>query len=459
MTLPTGFAVRIRGDVRRLEGSRVLVGGSPLRAVRLSAVATDLLDGDDLVVRDSSSATLARRLLDGNLADPVPGPTLVPDALTVVIPVRDRAEQLDRCLAALTGLVCIVVDDASVDPSAVREVTERHGARLVVLATNVGPAGARNAGLRHVTTPHVAFVDSDVTVSPGTLLALGHHFADPQVALIGPLVRGRSRSGRPRWFERYDVAASSLALGRRSCSVRPGAAVGWLPSACLVGRVEALGNGFAAEMQVGEDVDLVWRLVEAGHVVRYDPGQVAHHDVRTTVRGWLGRKVVYGSGGADLGRRHGDAVAPAILSPAMGLAAAAVLLRGRWSLPIAGVAAFLGARSVRAALPPVRGRAAVASRLSITGLGWAVRQESALLLRHWWPMTALLCMVSRQARRALATAVVVDAAVALTVERPRVGPLTGWVGRRLDDLAYGTGLWLGAIRARDARCLAIRVTK
>ena len=33
--------------------------------------------------------------------------------VTVVVPVRDRPEQLDRCLAALAPLAVTVVDDAS----------------------------------------------------------------------------------------------------------------------------------------------------------------------------------------------------------------------------------------------------------------------------------------------------------------------------------------------------------
>jgi mycofactocin system glycosyltransferase len=353
MSLPTGFAVRIRDDVRRLDDGRLLVGGSPLRAMRLSPEAVGLIDGARVVVRSPQAGVVARRLLDGNLADPMTGPPAAAAELTVVIPVRDRADQLDQCLAALAGLACIVVDDASLAPDAVAAVAAAHGATLIALETNVGPAGARNAGLRQVTTPYVAFVDSDVTVSARTLQALAGHFADPAVALVAPQVQGISRSARPPWFERYDAAASSLALGRRPCSVRPGAAVGWLPAACLVGRVAALDDGFAPDLRVGEDVDLVWRLVADGRVVRYDPAYEARHDARTTVWGWLARKVVYGSGGAELGARHGSAIAPAVLSPQMAAAAAAVLLRSRWSGPVATLAVALGARSVRTALPPV----------------------------------------------------------------------------------------------------------
>ena len=163
--LPNGFEVQLKDNLIHADGGRVLVGGSPARAVRLSGRAQTLLGSGRVVVGDRSSAHLARRLLDGNLADPVLDNIEVESSdLTVVVPVRDRADQLDRCLAALAPLRVVVVDDASADPEAVARVAERHGARVVSLPENLGPAGARNAGLALVTTPFVAFVDSDVVV-------------------------------------------------------------------------------------------------------------------------------------------------------------------------------------------------------------------------------------------------------------------------------------------------------
>lgn len=455
--LPDGFRVVLREDLGRVDGGRMLVGGSPVRALRLGAEARRLLDGGSattLQVTGRSSALLAATLLDGNLADPcLDGVVVDPVDLTAVVPVRDRGEQLDSCLAELDGLRVVVVDDASRDRAAVARVARRHGATLVVLDHNLGPAGARNAGLAVVETPYVAFVDSDVRVSSATLLALCRHLVDRQVALVGPTVRGRTGSASPRWFERYDAAASSLDLGHRPCSVRPGATVGWLPSACLVGRVAALEEGFDAAMRVGEDVDLVWRLVARRLSVRYDPTAVAWHDVRTSVRGWLGRKVLYGTGGAALAARHGQHGAPAVLSPVVAAAAAALLTRRWWSIPLTGAALAHSTRTVHRHLPDAP--PSVAAGLAGKGLGWAVRQESALLLRHWWPLGLLGGLTSRHVRRALLTAVVVDLAV-FHRERPGTGLLTAAAGRRLDDLAYGTGLWAGALRAGSTRCLRVR---
>ncbi|MCR1784595.1 mycofactocin biosynthesis glycosyltransferase MftF [Nocardioides carbamazepini] len=477
--LPDGFVVRLRADLVRADRGRLLVGGSPVRVVRLSSQARRLLAGGRLTVDGPATAALARRLLDGNLADPVLDGCAVPLAdLTVVVPVRDRPEQLDRCLAALVPLQVVVVDDASYDPVAVARVARRRGARVIALSRNRGPAGARNAGLDQVRTPLVAFVDSDVEVDASALLDLARHCADPLVALVGPRVVGRVAGRvvgrvvgrpdrRPRWFERYDAVASSLDLGRVGGRVLPGAAIGWLPSACLVGRTESLRaddgdgrgvDGFEDAWRVAEDVDLVWRLTDAGHVVRYDPAVEAHHDVRPSVRTWLGRKFVYGTGGADLAARHGDKVAPAVLSVPVALGAAAVLQRRWWSVPVAAVVVAATTRSVRRRLPEGEDSTAVAARLAARGLGWGIRQESALLLRHWWPAAAVATVLSRSARRAVLTAVAVDLAVFLR-DRPGIDPATALAARRLDDLAYGAGLWWGALRRRSPRCLAIRWTR
>jgi mycofactocin glycosyltransferase len=36
---------------------------------------------------------------------------------------------------------------------------------------------------------------------------------------------------------------------------------------------------------------------------------------------------------------------------------------------------------------------------------------------------------------------------------------TTLIGRRLDDLVYGAGLWLGALRSRSVRCLTPRLVR
>ena len=459
--LPLGWTVQLHDDTVVLGDGAVLVGGSPLGVVRLRGSAAHTLASDRrLTVADEVTRVVAERLLATNLALPDVDHLPQPDGtdLTVVIPVRDRATQLDRCLASLNGIACLVVDDASHDPDAVAAVARRHGARVLQLKVNGGPAAARNAGLSVVGTPYVAFVDSDVQVSAVALLRLARHLSDPKVVLVGPRVQGWSRRQNPRWFERYEARSSSLTLGRRSGVVRPGAAVAWLPSACLVARTSDLGDGFDGGMRVGEDVDLVWRLTDAGHQVRYDAGIDAWHDTRGTVRDWLGRKAYYGFGSAALAARHGDKVAPAVLSPSYFAVAALLLSRTRLASLATAVVLLDGVRRVRSVIPDGKGSVAVSGLIAVRGMVWAVRQESALLLRHWWPVTLIGLVSSRSVRRAVATALLVDLAVVIaeTDALPTVEVAPHLLARRLDDLAYGAGLWWGTLHQGSTTALRVR---
>ncbi|MEQ7849225.1 mycofactocin system glycosyltransferase, partial [Nocardioides kribbensis] len=119
------------------------------------------------------------------------------------------------------------------------------------------------------------------------------------------------------------------------------------------------------------------------------------------------------------------------------------------------LAATRGAHALATTLPEAPERPRLAAGLTARGLGWAVRQETGLLLRHWWPLTVVGAALSRDVRRAVVSALAVDLVVGVR-EHPRADPHLLLLGRRLDDLAYGTGLWLGALRARSPRCLLPR---
>ncbi len=199
----------------------------------------------------------------------------------MVIPVRDRHAELDRCLAGLRGLPhVLVVDDASADPAAIGRIAAARGARVIRRAVNGGPGAARNTGLRAAVTPFVAFLDSDCVPLPGWLDRLLPHFADPAVGAVAPRIAAHQAG--TGWLARYEGASSTLDMGARPSIVRPGARVSYVPGAALVVRKAAAGDGFADAMRVGEDVDFVWRLAAAGWRVRYEPSAVMGHDHRVT---------------------------------------------------------------------------------------------------------------------------------------------------------------------------------
>lgn len=478
--LPRGLTVRLDRQALRLDGGTVLIGGAPPRLMRLAPAAAAMVDDDGSVtVAGSTSGTLVRRLLDAGIAHPVDVPAAaVPPAgdVTVVVPVRDRPDELRRLLGALSGsggghplntynsynhykdepppvARVIVVDDGSTDPAAIRAVATDAGAEVLRREGSGGPATARNEGLAAATTPLVAFLDSDVVPEPGWLDGLLAAFADPAVALAAPrIVALGPVTG---WLGRYEAVRSSLDLGPDPALVVPRSRVAYVPSAAMVVRRAAVGAGFAEGMRVAEDVDLVLRLHARGWRLRYEPASRVAHDHRTGLADWWLRKAFYGTGAAPLAQRHRGLVPPMVLSPSGAAISALVLVARPWSvLAAVGVGAVSTERLARQLEQP---RVTAARLVGLGALG-TVGQVADAVTRHYWPVAVAAAVVSRRARRRVLAIAVAEGLLDWWRRRdrdPRVrpNPFSYLAARRLDDLGYGAGLWWGALRHRTVEPL------
>ena len=83
--LPAGWSIELDAAARRTDGGRVLIGGAPLRVMRLTEAGARWLDAASAGEPLSAAIgprRLARRLVDGGLAQPKPPPK---DALKVLI--------------------------------------------------------------------------------------------------------------------------------------------------------------------------------------------------------------------------------------------------------------------------------------------------------------------------------------------------------------------------------------
>ncbi len=454
---PSGFGLRLAPRVHVCDDGRTLMGGG--RVVGLSPTAATFVRGlPGTVGAQPAAAEVARLLLDRGLADPwwprPAGPDDTVRDVTVVVPTHGRPTVVNRLLASLPpGLPVVVVDDGSPEPGLLVELCRRRGASLVRHPRNRGPAAARNTGLRQVETPFVAFCDSDVLPGPGWLATLRRHLDDPAVALVGPRVLGHAPGPDDRWLDRYEQARSSLDLGPRAASVAVHGEVAYLPSATLVARVDAMGDGFDERMRCGEDVDLVWRLLERGWRVRYEPGAVVRHDHRTTLGAWLARKAFYGTSAAPLTTRHAGAVAPLVLTPWTAAVMLALLVQRWWCVPLLGLGLGLVAWSLSRRLTMTERPWGAAAVLLAEGTIAAGRQTALALTRHYWPLVALSAVRSGRVRRAALTAAVVEGVLDWRETGPGLDLPRYVVARRLDDLAYGAGVWAGALRARSVRAL------
>jgi hypothetical protein len=267
----------------------------------------------------------------------VPQQAVLPSAapaLTFVIPVRNDAARLRRCLASIKdtasrvadAVEIIVGDNGSTDDTP--RVAADAGAAVFSIA-EPGVARVRNAGARSARGDAIAFVDADHELDVNWAPAAIESLRDHTVWAAGDQCHA-PRDGT--WVQLgYDV------LRRHESGIRD---VEWLPSGNLVVRRTAFERvgGFDPNLETCEDVDLCQRMRAAGaRLVTNDRLRSIHYGdpslrVPLTLR-----------------------ALPSLVIPLVNLAALAAILGGclawpvaGWRLPAAGamlLAFGLGARS------------------------------------------------------------------------------------------------------------------
>ena len=447
---PSVARYQLDADTYRVGRSALVFGGSPPRLFRLTDGGVRVFE-TVAAGRHVRPGPLVRRFLATGAIHPdvdVAGDVHDLDLATtsVVIPARNPCPVALAALVAALGAVheIVVVDDGSTQP-----IAPLDGATVVRVGTPGGPASARNVGLERCTTEFVVFVDSDVSVdgtdAVATLLA---HFVDESVVAVAPRVRSVPT---PTILGSYEAANSPLDLGARPALVGPGRRVSYVATTMLATRADAVRavDGFDESLRFGEDVDLVWRLVDAGGMCRYEPRAVVHHEPRRTWRAWARQRVDYGTSAAPLARRH-PGLLPAVRLrrlPVATLIAAAIGARRTALLTAISSVGAMTVRLRRMGLPT--GPAAVTSTRLALGAHVAIAGQLAEVVRRtWWPIALVASTFSRRARRVAAVAALAGATRSGTPGRL---PL-----RLADDALYGLGVWIGVVREREWQPLSMR---
>jgi mycofactocin system glycosyltransferase len=459
--LPDGFAVQVDRRVKVLGEGAALLGGSPTRLLRLAPAAQTMLADGRLEVHDAQSAQLARTLLDATVAHPRPASGPSHRDVTVIIPVRDNAFGLNRLVRALRGMRVVVVDDGSVLPVSAEDFDGTY-CNVAVLRheRSKGPSAARNTGLAACETDFVAFLDSDVVPRRGWLEALLGHFCDPAVALVAPRIVGLQEP--ENLVARYEAVRSSLDLGHREAPVVPYGTVSYVPSAAIICRRTALNDvgGFDETLKSGEDVDLCWRFIEAGARLRYEPIALVGHDHRTQLREWFARKTFYGTSAAPLAVRHPGKTAPLVISGWTLLAWTLMAMGSGFGYLASTLVAGMTGRRIAQSLSAVDTEPTEVAALAAKGLWSAALQLASAICRHYWPIALIAAVFFRRCRHLVLIAAVLDGVVDWVTRNrtadddvKRVGLPAYILLKRLDDIAYGLGLWEGVVRERNLGAL------
>jgi len=449
------------------DGGLYLLSKTPLCVLRLNRALADLVGrgaGGAVICPSDSEAAVMEQLASKGFVERLRStsqqPATLPD-ISIVIPVKDRADELQRCLTSLSllnyppeKLQIIVVDDGSSDDSP--QVARRFGALVVPSGgTGRGPAAARNVGASMATGEILAFIDSDCSASQEWLTELIPAFSNPAMAAVGGQVDGMCSASA---IDRYESIMSSLSLGSRERTGSSGNDTFYLPSCNLLVRRAAFRSaaGFKDEMHVGEDVDLTWRLRDQGWTIAYLPAGNVLHEHRSSIRSFMSRRFDYGTSEGLLQILHPGRRKRMVVPPLLALILCLCLiapLTGWWSLLLAGGVLAVDAVSVRSRISKQGFSLGLGEILAgrLRAFGSLVYYLSYHLVRYYCTPLIVTALFVPVVWALFGFVLVCAAGVDHAVKKPQL-PFPAFVGIYfLEQLAYGAGVFWGCL---SRKCFA-----
>jgi glycosyltransferase involved in cell wall biosynthesis len=210
---------------------------------------------------------------------------------------------MDPCLASLERLSypdyeVVVIDDGSTDRTL--EIAQRYPYCRIISQENRGLSAARNVGAAAATGEIVAYTDSDCVADPEWL-----------TYLVATMERaGHAACGGPNF------PPPEESLVPEAVAVAPGAPCHVLLDDEIAEHIAGCNMAFRRDVLLaaggfdpifraaGDDVDICWRLQDAGHVIGYSAAALVWHFRRNTVKAYIGQQQGYGKAEALLFGRH-----------------------------------------------------------------------------------------------------------------------------------------------------------
>lgn len=436
---------------RRPANGNVVLAGSPLTLFSLSQAGQTIAECIERAQPlPQGHEVLTERLLNAGAIHPIPSiidsARFALSAVTAVIPAYIRttreAETLKSLVASCSALHgVVVIDDCS--PHALPDLG---AAQVIRLENNGGPAVARNAGFALVTTDFVAYIDVDVAISDTAISQLLPYFADDKVALVAPRVKSRASTN---FLGEYEVAASVLDMGESEARVCSGTRVAYVPSAMWLCRTTAVQSvsGFDESLRSGEDVDMIWRLSNAGWRCRYQPQAVCSHLPRATLQQFVQQRMSYGESAASLAKRHAGKLAPAKFNVWQASTWLLVLLGMPFVALGVAVASSAATTKKLRRFPQLRDESI---RISLHATTKSAQSAASLISRVWWPIAFIFAIFSQRLRILFIAAALAPAVYEWWIKRPHLDVVRFALMKMLDNAAYGAGVWKGVIATRNA---------
>jgi GT2 family glycosyltransferase len=221
--------------------------------------------------------------------------------ISVVICTYNGSKTIDQCLQSLLKLdypdyEVIVIDDGSTDETA--SIAAKYPVRLI-RTVNHGLSAARNRAMTEATAEIIAYLDDDAYVDPHWLRYLATAFQETNHQCIG----GPNVVPPEDGFIAQCVAHSPggpihVLLTDEEAEHVPGCNM-----AIKKTTLQSIG-GFDPQFRAaGDDVDVCWRLQNAGYTIGFHPGALVWHHRRNSISSYFRQQRGYGKAEVLLARK------------------------------------------------------------------------------------------------------------------------------------------------------------
>jgi GT2 family glycosyltransferase len=224
--------------------------------------------------------------------------------VSVVVASYNGAHTLKLCLDSLQRLnypdyEIILVDDGSTDTTP-QIAAAFPNVRNVRHEKNFGLSVARNTGIIAATGEIVAFTDSDCRADEDWLYYLVGSLLDSEFAGVGgPNLLPPEDSRVAAAVMVSPGGPAHVMLTDREAEHIPGCNMAFYKRA-----LEEIGGFDPIYMKAGDDVDVCWRLQQAGCKIGFSPSAFVWHYRRSTIGAYLKQQEGYGEAEALLVRKH-----------------------------------------------------------------------------------------------------------------------------------------------------------
>ncbi len=196
--------------------------------------------------------------------------------VSLVIPGRNCARTLGRCLEAVAPFL----DDASsplaeilfVDDGSTDETADIAGGFPITCLPGLGagPGSARNIGWRAAKSPFVWFIDADCVAEPDALSLLLPHMDDPVVGGVSGSYGTMTADSLLSCLIHEEIIERHRSMATR---------VNFLATFNVLYRRDILEavDGFDERFLKGQDAELSFRVMDAGHLLHFELNSRVRH--------------------------------------------------------------------------------------------------------------------------------------------------------------------------------------